>query len=104
MLEIIAPEIEVRCIHGVHINVGDAELADLGAEPCEQALGRIDGGHAAGRTNRLRCGQCQCPGASGYIQNFVAGCGAQVCHKSIGAEDRETQCLAIGAFAHGISQ
>jgi hypothetical protein len=100
VLEIIASKIKLVTTHGMHVYIGDTELADLGFELREQVIGRIDSGNAAFRTNLLRRLLSQCSGAGSDIQDFIARCGAQVHQQSIGTEDREPQGLAIHSCNH----
>lgn len=71
MLEIIAPEIELRCIHTVHIDVRDAELANLGIEARQHVVGAVDSNHPAGWTDGLRGRQRQRADPAGCVQNLV---------------------------------
>ena len=82
----------------MHIDIGETEFADFRLKSCEQALGKMDGRHAAGRTNCLRCCQRQGTGAGQHVQDLVTRRVARLNHQSIGAEGREPQGLAVGAF------
>lgn len=102
MLEIPAPEIETRRIHGVHIDIGNAKLANLGIEARQEISGRVDGHHPAGRTDCLRGRQCQGPGPAGHVQNLVARRGLGMLQQPIRAKGGKAQRLTLYLSGSGV--
>jgi len=102
MLEIVAPKIELRCIHTVHIDVRDAELVNLGIEARQHILGAVDGNHPAGWTDGLRRRQRQRAGPAGRVQNLVPRWRIEMRYQTIRVKGLEAQRLALRTVGYGV--
>ena len=104
MLKISAPEIQARRVHGMHIDVGDTELANLGIVARNHVVGTVDNDHSASRTNCLRCRQRSGSGPAGHVQNLVARRGIEVLHQPIRAKGRKAHGFALRSAGNGVQQ